>query len=36
MPPVRNDGTNIGETLEIARRDLLDLGLRNTLLNCKR
>src|SRR5689334_12584147 len=33
MPPVRNDGTNISETLEIARRDLLDLGLRNTLLN---
>ncbi len=33
MPPVRNDGTNISGVLEIARRDLLDLGLRNTLLN---
>jgi very-short-patch-repair endonuclease len=33
MPPVRNEGPNIGEALEIARRDLLDLGLRNTLLN---
>lgn len=33
MPPAKNDGANICETLEIARRDLLDLGLRNTLLN---
>jgi very-short-patch-repair endonuclease len=33
MPPAKNGGTNISGTLEIARRDLLDLGLRNTLLN---
>src|ERR1035441_5191440 len=33
MPPARNDATNLTGTLEIARRDLLDLGLRNTLLN---
>ena len=33
MPSARNDETNLTGTLEIARRDLLDLGLRNTLLN---
>src|ERR1017187_8952020 len=33
MPPPRNDAPNLTGTLEIARRDLLDLGLRNTLLN---
>jgi very-short-patch-repair endonuclease len=33
IPPVNNDGTDIGGALEIARRDLLDLGLRNTLLS---
>src|ERR1039458_6787199 len=33
MPPARHEGTSFTGTLEIARRDLLDLGLRNTLLN---
>src|ERR1700728_4887811 len=33
MPPAIFDETNLTGTLEIARRDLLDLGLRNTLLN---
>src|ERR1035437_10278146 len=33
MPPASNEATSFTGTLEIARRDLLDLGLRNTLLN---
>ena len=33
MPPASNEATSLTGTLEIARRDLLDLGLRNTLLN---
>ena len=33
MPPAIFNETNLTGTLEIARRDLLDLGLRNTLLN---
>jgi hypothetical protein len=33
MPPAILDVTDLTGTLEIARRDLLDLGLRNTLLN---
>src|ERR1019366_7382779 len=33
MAPARNEATNLTGTLEVARRDLLDLGLRNTLLN---
>src|ERR1035438_8394033 len=33
MPAAKHDGTSFTGTLEIARRDLLDLGLRNTLLN---
>src|ERR1039458_3338578 len=33
MPSAKHDGTSFTGTLEIARRDLLDLGLRNTLLN---
>ena len=33
MPPAVLYETNLTGTLEIARRDLLDLGLRNTLLN---
>jgi hypothetical protein len=33
MPPARSEMTNLTGTLEIARRELLDLGLRNTLLN---
>src|SRR5580700_5510759 len=33
MPPNRVTGANLASILEIARRDLLDLGLRNTLLN---
>ncbi len=33
MPPARNVQTSLTGTLEIARRDLLDLGLRNALLN---
>ena len=33
MPPASKEATSFTGTLEIARRDLLDLGLRNTLLN---
>jgi glucose-6-phosphate 1-dehydrogenase len=33
MPPAKSDATNLAGTLEVARRELLDLGLRNTLLN---
>ena len=33
MQPARSDRSDLSATLEIARRDLLDLGLRNTLLN---
>jgi hypothetical protein len=33
MTPAKSDATNLTGTLEIARRGLLDLGLRNTLLN---
>jgi hypothetical protein len=33
VTPAKSDATNLTGTLEIARRELLDLGLRNTLLN---
>lgn len=33
MPPPPDDRTNLTAALNIARRDLLDLGMRNTLLN---
>src|SRR6185369_9936234 len=33
MSPASNDPANLTRTLDVARRDLLDLGLRNTLLN---
>ena len=33
MPPAKNKPGDLTATLEVARRDLLDLGLRNTLLN---
>jgi hypothetical protein len=33
MPPATKKATDLNGTLESVRRDLLDLGLRNTLLN---
>ena len=36
MSPAKEKAADLAGTLETARRDLLDLGLRNTLLNYRR